>query len=210
MKYDYKKKGLTRSEKSAKTKQRIFQGAMELFEKNGFENVTMKEIASFTQTSIGSIYHFFKDKDSIALYMMAAIDHQYQEYFKELGIMSVSKSMSAMEQLKRFCVRIPLISVSLGDLSLSLIYIHGLKHLEQDNLRMDNRQIYVILEYLINKCKEEGSLDIFCSNEDIKRRIIILARGLLLDWLFSGHAFDIERESDYMMSLLLDEIKKIN
>jgi hypothetical protein len=31
----------TRAEKSAKTKQRIYERAIELFRKNGFENVTM-------------------------------------------------------------------------------------------------------------------------------------------------------------------------
>lgn len=198
----------TRAEKSAKTKQRIYESAIELFRKNGFENVTMQEIADFSETSIGSIYHFFKDKDSIALYMKTAIDSQYQDYYKKLKSMSKSGSISAIEQLRMFCVRIQTISVSLGDLSLSLMYAHGLKYPEQDSLRMEKRRIYIILDDLINKCKDEGSIDPTASNEDIKRRIIILSRGLLLDWLFSGHSFDLESESNYMMSLLMDKINE--
>lgn len=200
------KKRLTQAEKSAITRQRIYDCAIELFEKNGFENVTMQDIAGYSNTSIGSIYHFFKDKDSIALHMMTSIDSQYEEYLSYLEETAREKGLSAFEQLKMFCVKIQVICLSRGDTSLSLMYANGLRHLDEDNLRMDKRKIYQILEYFINKCKEEGSIAESFDNEDIKRRIIILSRGLMLDWMLSGHAFELVSESEYMMMLLLNSL----
>lgn len=51
--------------RSVKTKERILDAAFQLFCKIGYYNTTTNEIAKVANVSIGSLYSYFKDKDTI-------------------------------------------------------------------------------------------------------------------------------------------------
>jgi len=53
--------------KSAETRGRIMEAAMELFRRQGFEETTMREIALEAQVATGAAYYYFESKDAIAL-----------------------------------------------------------------------------------------------------------------------------------------------
>ena len=57
---------MTKQQKASKEKkQRIFSNALELFQKYGYDNVTVAEIAEKSEISEGSIYNFFGSKAGI-------------------------------------------------------------------------------------------------------------------------------------------------
>ena len=51
--------------RSINTKEKILETALELFCKKGYYNTTTNEIAQKAQVSIGSLYSYFEDKDTI-------------------------------------------------------------------------------------------------------------------------------------------------
>jgi len=53
--------------KSAETRARIMDAAMELFRRQGFEETTMREIATEAGVATGAAYYYFDSKDAIAL-----------------------------------------------------------------------------------------------------------------------------------------------
>lgn len=53
-------KRMRRKEKAMETRARIQRCALELFERNGYDNVSMREIAEAAHASIGSIYHHLR------------------------------------------------------------------------------------------------------------------------------------------------------
>ena len=53
--------------RSINTKEKILDTALELFCEKGYYNTTTNEIAKRAQVSIGSLYSYFKDKDTIFL-----------------------------------------------------------------------------------------------------------------------------------------------
>lgn len=53
--------------KSAETRARILDAAMELFRRQGFEETTMREIAAGAGVATGAAYYYFDSKDAIAL-----------------------------------------------------------------------------------------------------------------------------------------------
>lgn len=53
--------------KSEATRARIFQAAMELFRRQGFEATTMREIAAAAEVAGGAAYYYFDSKDAIVL-----------------------------------------------------------------------------------------------------------------------------------------------
>ncbi|MFN7998346.1 MAG: TetR family transcriptional regulator [Bryobacteraceae bacterium] len=53
--------------KSAETRARILEAAMELFRRQGFEETTMREIAAEAEVATGAAYYYFESKDAIVL-----------------------------------------------------------------------------------------------------------------------------------------------
>lgn len=55
-------------QKSKETKERIFRAAKEILQKNGYENLSIKNICEVAGVSNGSFYHHFKTKDDLLSY----------------------------------------------------------------------------------------------------------------------------------------------
>jgi AcrR family transcriptional regulator len=62
--------------KSAETRARILDAAMELFRRQGFEETTMREIAAEEGVATSAVYYYFDSKDAIVL---AFYDQSQQE-----------------------------------------------------------------------------------------------------------------------------------
>ena len=58
-------KGKVRQARSADTRQRIVAAAKKLISENGFENVSIEEIAKEAEVSTGSFYTYFKKKEDV-------------------------------------------------------------------------------------------------------------------------------------------------
>jgi AcrR family transcriptional regulator len=62
--------------KSAETRARILDAAMELFRRQGFEETTMREIATEAGVATGAAYYYFDSKDAIALAFYDQSQHE--------------------------------------------------------------------------------------------------------------------------------------
>ena len=72
------KKELTSRKKQAmEMRSRIQAVALELFDKEGFENVSVEQIAQAAGCSVGNIYHYFKSKDELVIQVTSSVDAQY-------------------------------------------------------------------------------------------------------------------------------------
>jgi AcrR family transcriptional regulator len=68
-------KELTPRQKQAReSRQKIYDAAVELFEKKGYENVTIEQICSKAGFSAGNFYVYFKSKDQIIMEQFLDID----------------------------------------------------------------------------------------------------------------------------------------
>ena len=68
--------------KSAAGKDHIYENliqetALDLFDREGFENVSVEEIAQKAGCSVGNIYLYFKSKDELAIQVTSHVDAAY-------------------------------------------------------------------------------------------------------------------------------------
>ena len=56
-----------RKRQALEMRSRIQSAALDLFDREGFENVSVEEIAQTAGCSVGNIYHYFKSKDELAI-----------------------------------------------------------------------------------------------------------------------------------------------
>lgn len=68
---------MPRQVKSEQTKKKIFDAAVELIKKHGFQYLTIKNICEFSGVSNGSFYYYFKTKDELLTYYLSEVYKQY-------------------------------------------------------------------------------------------------------------------------------------
>ena len=78
------KKELTpRKRQALEMRAKIQSAALTLFNREGFENVSVEEIAQTVGCSVGNIYHYFKSKDELAIQVTQMVDEAYTELERE-------------------------------------------------------------------------------------------------------------------------------
>jgi AcrR family transcriptional regulator len=71
--------------RSVKTKEKILDAAFQLFCKKGYYNTTTNEIAKVANVSIGSLYSYFKDKDTIFFEILGRYNETFMRVQDELA-----------------------------------------------------------------------------------------------------------------------------
>ena len=91
------KKGKVRQARAAETRKRIVAAAKKLITENGFENVSIEEIAKEAEVSTGSFYTYFKKKEDV-------IEELNQLSFYHLAeITNEMKDKGLDDRLKYYC-----------------------------------------------------------------------------------------------------------
>ena len=91
-----------RKQQAQQMRSRIRQAALDLFDKEGFENVSVEQIAQAAGCSVGNIYHYFKSKDELSLQMTANVDRIYAELAQQY---SADEFTPAIDKLLDFMCR---------------------------------------------------------------------------------------------------------
>ena len=103
-------------------RRRIQETALDLFDREGFENVSVEEIAQAAGCSVGNIYHYFKSKDELAIQLTQHVDEAYQ-VLEQAYLADTDRS--GREKLLDFVGRS--LEISVGDEVLYKAFIHGLR-----------------------------------------------------------------------------------
>ena len=177
-----------RKKQALETRGRIQSVALDLFDRNGFENVSVEEIAQAAGCSVGNIYHYFKSKDELVLQVTDHVDAAYLELEKDYAADTKS---SARDKLLDFVGRTLTISVNEEVLYKSLI--HALRYPGQGALKIkDSRVWFRMLREFIDACKREGSVRADEPTDEILAALVTLHRGMLMQWRIEEGAFPIE------------------
>ena len=128
--------------KSASGKDHIYEHliqetALDLFDREGFENVSVEEIAQAAGCSVGNIYHYFKSKDELAIQLTQHVDEAYQ-VLEQAYLADTDRS--GREKLLDFVGRS--LEISVGDEVLYKAFIHGLRYPEQGVLKGSEKRVY--------------------------------------------------------------------
>lgn len=128
--------------------------ALSLFGREGFENVSVEEIAQTVGCSVGNIYHYFKSKDELAIQVTQMVDRAYAEMEQEY---LSDGDTPAREKLLDFVGKA--LEISASDEMLYKAFIHGLRYPEQAVLQKNDKRVYYrLLRELVDLCQEEGSI----------------------------------------------------
>lgn len=194
------KKELTpRKRQAIEMRAKIQSAALTLFNREGFENVSVEEIAQTVGCSVGNIYHYFKSKDELAIQVTQMVDEAYTALEEEY---LADRETSGREKLLDFVGRS--LEISASDEMLYKAFIHGLRYPEQAVLQKNDKRVYYrLLRELVDLCQEEGSIHPSYDPDCLVEDLVVLHRGTLFEWRIYQEGFDIAKQGCRMADALL-------
>lgn len=188
-----------RKKQAMEMRRRIQNAALDLFDKEGFENVSVEEIAQHAGCSVGNIYHYFKSKDELAIQVTSSVDAAYLE-LEEVYL--ADKDTPAKDKLIDFVGKS--LQISGQEDVLYKSFIHGLKYPEQGVLKRNDSRVYFrLLHELVCACQDEGSIAPEYNADDIVEQLVVLHRGMLFEWRIYEHTFDMVVRGRELATVLL-------
>ena len=175
-----------RKKQALEMKARIQNVALDLFDREGFENVSVEEIARAAGCSTGNIYHYFKSKDELAIQVTSRVDAAYLELEREYA----RGDLCARDRLLDFVEQA--LRISSQEEVLYKSFIHSMKHPEQGILKYNDSRVYFrMLRDLIAACQAEGAIAPLYPVDDILQELVVLHRGMLFQWRVDEEQYDV-------------------
>ena len=194
------KKELTpRKRQAIEMRAKIQSAALTLFNREGFENVSVEEIAQAVGCSVGNIYHYFKSKDELVIQVTQMVDEAYTALEEEY---LADRETSGREKLLDFVGRS--LEISASDEMLYKAFIHGLRYPEQAVLQKNDKRVYYrLLRELVDLCQREGSIHPSYDPDCLVEDLVVLHRGTLFEWRIYQGSFDAAQRGRRMADALL-------
>ena len=184
-------------------RRRIQETALDLFDREGFENVSVEEIAQAAGCSVGNIYHYFKSKDELAIQLTQHVDEAYQ-VLEQAYLADTDRS--GREKLLDFVGRS--LEISVGDEVLYKAFIHGLRYPEQGVLKGSEKRVYYrLLGELVDLCRREGSIRQELTTGQVGAALVTLHRGMLFEWRIYEGGFPLAQRGRRMAEHLLEGMR---
>lgn len=170
---------------SQEKKKEILHNAVDLFQKNGYEKVTVNDIAKASGISKNTFYYYFDSKESLILELF----HPDQDVTEKLMFQIINKD-TAYDQL--------LLIYKNGASYFNRLGKEIMKTALKLNLTKDmlsrkpaRRPIYELIKKLYVKAQEEGTIRTDISIQEIADCTCIALMGCLQIWATSPVNFDL-------------------
>lgn len=184
------KKELTKRKlQSRESRKRIFDTAIRLINKKGFENVTIEEISTEAKVSIGLFYNYYPSKHHLVAEQFLVIDEWYKEIVeREL------RNVSGLERLLKFSgLQFKYIQYRMNKNFLRSI-LRSLIMTDKTGLITlnESRYLYAFLTETVTKAQERGELPKRVDTREIVSHLSILIRGMLYNCCLYEGDFNIQ------------------
>jgi len=198
-----KKKLNRRTEKGLRTRQEIFDTAIALFARRGYDKVTVDDICAKVGVTKGAFYNHFKSKDQIILEELMHMDEHYVWVAKEISSLPDSR-----EKLRAFCHAAIILMSDLGVTLMKVLYHSQIApHMKKPYLADERRFLYRFTNELIREGQEKGEIRDDISSEEVAVMFIDCFRGQIYHWCLANGSFDLVETCGLLMDLLLDSLR---
>lgn len=186
--------------KSKETKERIFQAAIRILQRNGYENLSIKNICEEAGVSNGSFYHHFKTKDDLLSYyieMQPTVNPELLEIPKN------------KEDAKDAIVGVYLTYAAYCK-ELGVDFVAGYYNPHNQALNPDIRTerpypIVTVQKYL-EKAVDAGAIDLKLGIAEVVTDIRMLVIGNAFEWALRNGSVNIEENIKRSLSHYLDGV----
>lgn len=182
--------------KKGATKEALLAAAIGLFQKHGFDNITIDDICKEIDVTKTAFYYYYKSKDELV-----------RDYFSTDTMLSSDELASilsahdyANQVLRIIETRIRHVTKAGVALTKELYRIY-LKD-EVIPLLPEQGGLSDIVSSLIERAQQEGQIRRTASPETLCNSLCCLSNGIILKWIMSGGEFDVTDENRVLFETL--------
>lgn len=186
----------TITEAGKKTKNLIFQAAVRILKEEGYDKVTVRRICKETNTSNGSFYHFFKNKDELMAY--------YYTKSADDFLIGQQETMNQADLYDQLLICHLWYIKYTSDFGLDFC----INFFNSNNRAIDPGYMYNAFYEMARKCLKEKSKYIregYEANQIVKE-LCILAKGIIFDWSTARGSYDIQATAKRLFTIYLNEV----
>lgn len=189
----------SRQKQAMATKQKIFSCAVSLFAQKSYENVTVQDICTEAEVSVGAFYHHFKSKENILDEGYRLFDQNSEEAWKN------DHPDSPVESIHFLILEQARSMENMGAPAALQYFKNQLSSSEKYILNPD-RFFY----RTIRKSTEEAvSLAVLSGDPiAITEDILGITRGIIYDWCLHDGAYDLSNRSQRMVDMVIKYYQK--
>ncbi|MFJ6210688.1 TetR/AcrR family transcriptional regulator [Lysinibacillus sp. NPDC092081] len=198
----------SRQKKALETRGKLLKASLDLFNKHGFEHVSVEQITKACNVSKGTFYTHFTSKYDVILEKFKELDSFYSTVEK-----NIDSSLPASEKiLTLYKEQMTYLTNVVGKDLMRTVYTAAMtSQVEQDHYLINpQRKIFQI----INSYLEEGiRLGEFRQDLQVAQMQAIIQRCMranVYDWLIHNEDFNLAAEMAQFTAIVLDGLKTKN
>jgi len=203
---DKKKRGPDNTDgRSSNTRQRIYDEALTLFMKRGYNEVTIDDICSKVGVTKGAFYAHFESKGQIVMERILAVDHHYRDDI----LPQVANLGTVAEKLLVFCRLFLTYMNELGKETVRVAYYIQIGYDRKiSSLIAERRELYKILEELVIEGQHNGEFRDDLTSTQIAQALMHNIRGIVYNWCLPISKFSIEEYGESLLRIIISGLKK--
>jgi AcrR family transcriptional regulator len=189
-----------RKKKAIATHRRIYNTALKLFEKHGFDNITVDEICRKARVAKGTFYVYFESKDHVVIELFLKND----ERVNAIAATELAAVEDPLEKLSLLMRKAFTNHVKEGPDIMEVSYRARASLGRTGNPRpIESRASYKTVLSLIEEAQAQGKIRADLGAGDIAHLILRAMEGVLHDWSINNGQFNLVTEAERMGGVLL-------
>ncbi|MGE7916106.1 TetR/AcrR family transcriptional regulator [Lysinibacillus xylanilyticus] len=195
----------SRQIKALETREKLLKTSLELFNKHGFEYVSIEQITKACNVSKGTFYTHFPSKYDVILEKFKELDSFYSTVEK-----NIDRTLPASEKiLLLYQEQMKYLTNVVGKDLLRTMYTAAMTNqVEQDHyLISPQRKIFQIMNSYIEEGIELGEFRQDLKVTQMQTIIRRCMRANVYDWLIHNEDFDLATEMAQFTTIVLDGLK---
>jgi len=181
-----------------KTKERLYDSAITLISRYGFDTVTIEDITNHAKVSKGTFYTYYSSKEEVLVEMFSRIDHNYESVFASLpeNTTASDKLILFMQTMFRY------VSGVCGNDIMRVVYMSQLSSNCRKFLCDRNRPLYRLVEEIIKEGRQNYEFVIDMDDDMLLEQLVGFSRGIIYDWCLFGGTYDLlERGTQFFRTV---------
>ena len=174
----------SRQRQAIRTKNKIFNTAISLIERQGFAGMNIEDICKAANVSVGTFYYYFKSKNDVFLELYKRADQHFREVVRDCLLQehTVDRVLEFFDQYAAYCE------------SRGIETIKQLMHPENKNFIKKGRYMQELLISTIREGQDKGDIDNGADAEQLCEDLFIFARGIVFDWCLHDGGYDLREK----------------
>ncbi|WP_312641489.1 TetR/AcrR family transcriptional regulator [Hydrogenoanaerobacterium sp.] len=173
------------SPKKSQKRQELIQTIIEVVNRFGYENLTIRDICREASISIGTFYHYFDEKSDVVRILFKGID----DYFED----SVQPTFGndELENILTFVSEYALYCHKSGVAITREISTAPLINTSRNYLSSQRRKLSIIIEGVVTRGQQKNQITRELSVAQIAQMVLVGMRGYAADWAKNEGSYDI-------------------